>query len=166
MKYLIVAALILASHSISEAAVYKCKVDGKTVYQQTPCAESGDEMKVNAKTPTVVGNDQSVKEKACNRKTACAQMTDCKDAKWYFEFCGQSDLDADNDGIPCEEICLKKAAGKPTLPGHAMQIINDRARFLESRTSARGDAQQDICAIYRKYDVDPPKKYHYFCPAR
>ncbi len=50
MKLLAVAALVVLSHSISisEAAVYKCKVNGQTVYQQTPCApENSGKIRIN-----------------------------------------------------------------------------------------------------------------------
>jgi len=42
---------------------------------------------------------------ACGGKRYCRQMRDCAEARHYFEDCGLSRLDGDNDGIPCETLC-------------------------------------------------------------
>ena len=34
-------------------------------------------------------------------------MTSCEEAKFYLTKCGLSRLDGDNDGIPCEQLCLQ-----------------------------------------------------------
>lgn len=39
------------------------------------------------------------------RKTTCAQMVSCQEAKFYLNLCGISRLDGDKDGLPCETIC-------------------------------------------------------------
>jgi len=41
------------------------------------------------------------------RKTVCAQMRNCDEAKYYYSKCGLRKLDRDRDGIPCETICKK-----------------------------------------------------------
>lgn len=41
----------------------------------------------------------------CLAKQNCYQMLDCSEAKYYFETCGTSDLDADQDGVPCDDLC-------------------------------------------------------------
>lgn len=35
----------------------------------------------------------------------CRDMSSCREAKYYFNQCGISRLDGDNDGVPCERIC-------------------------------------------------------------
>lgn len=41
------------------------------------------------------------------RKTVCAQMRSCDEAKFYNINCGLKKLDGNKDGIPCETICLR-----------------------------------------------------------
>ena len=36
----------------------------------------------------------------------CKNMVSCAEARYKFEYCGHSNLDRDNDGIPCENVCL------------------------------------------------------------
>lgn len=37
-------------------------------------------------------------------KKTCSQMTSCEEAKWQLA-CGNTRLDGDKDGVPCESIC-------------------------------------------------------------
>jgi hypothetical protein len=37
----------------------------------------------------------------------CSRMSSCAEAHHKLTVCGQSERDADNDGIPCENICGK-----------------------------------------------------------
>lgn len=41
----------------------------------------------------------------CGNKRYCSQMKDCNEARFYLNQCGKSELDKDNDGIPCEQVC-------------------------------------------------------------
>lgn len=41
----------------------------------------------------------------CGAKRTCGQMSSCEEAMHYFQQCGLSRLDGDNDGVPCESIC-------------------------------------------------------------
>lgn len=41
----------------------------------------------------------------CEEKRECREMRDCAEARFHFEQCGQTQLDRDGDGIPCEELC-------------------------------------------------------------
>ena len=43
----------------------------------------------------------------CSKKKYCKQMKSCKEAKEYLKKCGFKNLDMDNDGIPCENVCKK-----------------------------------------------------------
>lgn len=41
----------------------------------------------------------------CSKKNYCYQMDSCEEAMRYYEECGKRNLDADGDGIPCEQLC-------------------------------------------------------------
>jgi hypothetical protein len=41
----------------------------------------------------------------CGTKRTCGQMASCAEARFYLTQCGVSRLDADKDGIPCEDLC-------------------------------------------------------------
>jgi hypothetical protein len=40
----------------------------------------------------------------CSDKV-CGQMSSCSEAMYNFQYCGNRDLDKDEDGEPCEELC-------------------------------------------------------------
>lgn len=48
---------------------------------------------------------------SCGSKRYCREMTSCEEAKFYFEQCGLTRLDPDNDGIPCERVCREYKSG-------------------------------------------------------
>lgn len=50
-----------------------------------------------------------VSDAACGHKKHCAEMGSCDEAYVYFKRCGESALDKNRDGVPCEALC---AAGK------------------------------------------------------
>ena len=41
----------------------------------------------------------------CNNKT-CSQMSECSEAYFQYQQCGNDSLDMDKDGVPCESICI------------------------------------------------------------
>jgi len=41
----------------------------------------------------------------CGHKTHCAEMTSCDEAHFYLTRCEEKALDANGDGVPCEELC-------------------------------------------------------------
>jgi len=41
----------------------------------------------------------------CGKKRYCSQMNSCEEVMFYFNECGLSRLDGNNDGEPCESIC-------------------------------------------------------------
>lgn len=53
----------------------------------------------------------------------CTKMSSCAEASHHFTVCGESERDADNDGIPCENVCgntleeynQRRGAGSPSL---------------------------------------------------
>ncbi len=38
----------------------------------------------------------------CDGRTHCSQMTSCEEATWFLKNCPGTQMDGDNDGIPCE----------------------------------------------------------------
>lgn len=39
----------------------------------------------------------------CDGRTHCSQMTSCEEAKFFLKNCPGTQMDGDNDGIPCEQ---------------------------------------------------------------
>jgi len=42
---------------------------------------------------------------SCSARKACGQMTNCAEARFQLEQCGNRKLDRDGDGVPCESLC-------------------------------------------------------------
>ena len=38
----------------------------------------------------------------CDGRTHCSQMRSCEEAKYFLQHCPNTEMDGDNDGIPCE----------------------------------------------------------------
>lgn len=56
-------------------------------------------------------------------KKYCREMSSCAEARYQFETCGYHNLDGDNDGVPCENVCGQSpveergdSARPPALP--------------------------------------------------
>ena len=43
---------------------------------------------------------------ACGSKHHCRQMDSCAEAKFYLTNCSVKTMDGDQDGVPCESLCL------------------------------------------------------------
>lgn len=43
----------------------------------------------------------------CSNKT-CTQISSCEEACYKLTVCGHRKRDADNDGIPCENLCARR----------------------------------------------------------
>lgn len=44
---------------------------------------------------------------SCDDVKYCKQMRSCAEAKYHLNECGESRLDRDGDGVPCENVCRK-----------------------------------------------------------
>lgn len=44
---------------------------------------------------------------SCADSKYCKEMTSCAEAKFHLNECGESRLDRDGDGVPCENVCRK-----------------------------------------------------------
>ena len=48
----------------------------------------------------------------CDGRTRCTQMTSCEEATYFIQNCPNTEMDGDNDGIPCEsQHCSYGATG-------------------------------------------------------
>lgn len=43
----------------------------------------------------------------CDGRTRCSQMTSCEEATFFINNCPGTEMDGDNDGIPCEKQWCK-----------------------------------------------------------
>lgn len=44
---------------------------------------------------------------SCADSKYCKEMSSCAEAKFHLNECGESRLDRDHDGVPCENVCRK-----------------------------------------------------------
>ena len=42
---------------------------------------------------------------SCEDTKYCKEMRSCAEAKYHLNECGESRLDRDGDGVPCENVC-------------------------------------------------------------
>lgn len=42
---------------------------------------------------------------SCSARKACSQMASCAEARFQLEQCGNTRLDGNGDGVPCESLC-------------------------------------------------------------
>mgnify|MGYP002615906140 CR=1 FL=1 len=42
---------------------------------------------------------------SCADSKYCKEMSSCAEAKFHLNECGESRLDRDHDGVPCESMC-------------------------------------------------------------
>ena len=61
---------------------------------------------VRSKSTKTVTKAKTSKPSFSCKKKYCKYMTSCAEARYQFKQCGHKGLDRDNDGIPCENVCL------------------------------------------------------------
>ncbi|SFP39048.1 Endonuclease YncB, thermonuclease family [Geopseudomonas sagittaria] len=54
---------------------------------------------------SAVGGSAGGSSYSCATRKTCGQMSSCSEARHQLEQCGNSRLDQDNDGVPCESLC-------------------------------------------------------------
>lgn len=58
----------------------------------------------------------------CDGRTRCSQMHSCDEAKWFTSNCPNTQMDGDNDGVPCERQCGgKHGSGNHSQPRNVTQ---------------------------------------------
>ena len=55
-----------------------------------------------ANMPTIESSSESKSHFSCDGRTHCSQMHSCAEAKYFLRNCPNTEMDGDNDGIPCE----------------------------------------------------------------
>ena len=61
---------------------------------------------ISLNTPTqITPKKPSTQEYSCQVKKTCSTITSCDEAYFYLGSCGFSNLDKNNDGVPCESLC-------------------------------------------------------------
>jgi len=56
--------------------------------------------------PPIVVPVPRIPARCASYQGTCEELGSCRAARFAFEQCGRDDLDADNDTIPCESLCL------------------------------------------------------------
>lgn len=49
-----------------------------------------------------VANAESTSSFKCDGRTHCSQMISCAEATYFIEHCPNTEMDGDDDGVPCE----------------------------------------------------------------
>lgn len=75
-----------------------------------PREYSGIPRSHTAKTPSQIQNARKFGTLACGEKHYCSQMLTCDEAHFYLTACGVERLDTNQDGIPCEKLCVTAAS--------------------------------------------------------
>jgi hypothetical protein len=110
--------------------VFKCTIDGATVYQSGPCpadaprerptveqlnrerqdrrraASAPDAIRPSAAPSALVPSPVAPTQPQpyrCDGRRYCSQMTSCHEAKFFLARCPGVQMDGDRDGIPCEQ---------------------------------------------------------------
>lgn len=56
--------------------------------------------------PTLAKSKKANAEQfGCEDTKYCKEMRSCTEAKFHLNECGESRLDRDGDGVPCENVC-------------------------------------------------------------
>ena len=75
-------------------SAYEKLTSNNTTYRYTPSVSVTDEFKPQPN------------RFECQGKTHCTQMASCEEATFYIKNCPGTEMDGDNDGIPCErQLC-------------------------------------------------------------
>jgi len=64
----------------------------------------------------------------CSKKY-CRDMSSCAEARYQHSVCGYSNLDGDNDGIPCENVCGSGASRQAAPSGPARPSVLNQQNF-------------------------------------
>jgi hypothetical protein len=72
---------------------------GKTPTQTASEPKTG----TNPGAPVVSHSTASSSRYRCDGRLHCSQMTSCEEAKFFLMNCPNTEMDGDNDGIPCEQ---------------------------------------------------------------
>lgn len=57
------------------------------------------------KKPSEEKKEEDTKLGQCETKKSCSALASCNEAQIQFSVCGNTNLDGDGDGVPCESLC-------------------------------------------------------------
>lgn len=81
----------------------------KTESEQTELekteAQQQEQVAQTEPTPKAEEDTSSEIDERCFKSPRCKELRSCKEAKFFLNTCGHSNLDRDDDGIPCESLC-------------------------------------------------------------
>ena len=49
-----------------------------------------------------VGSNPATEQFTCDGRTHCSQMRSCAEATYFIQHCPNTQMDGNNDGVPCE----------------------------------------------------------------
>ena len=52
--------------------------------------------------PIPLSRPEAAARFSCDGRTHCSQMHSCAEATWFLQHCPGTEMDGDNDGVPCE----------------------------------------------------------------
>lgn len=52
--------------------------------------------------PIPLSRPEAAARFSCDDRTHCSQMHSCAEATWFLQHCPGTEMDGDNDGVPCE----------------------------------------------------------------
>lgn len=52
--------------------------------------------------PIPLSRPEAAARFSCDGRTHCSQMHSCEEATWFLQHCPGTEMDGDNDGVPCE----------------------------------------------------------------
>ena len=68
----------------------------KSLFQSTSNIEQANS------TPASSASANKFLNTRCDGRTRCSQMTSCEEATFFINHCPNTEMDGDNDGVPCE----------------------------------------------------------------
>lgn len=103
------AQLILAETEAKKNMVWVwkyCEGKRKPIEKSGSGVTSGTGTQNTIEPPKVITTPLIPTSFSCSvKKNYCTEMNSCEEAKYYLNFCGMSQLDRNEDGVPCESLC-------------------------------------------------------------
>jgi len=73
---------------------------GNYVHKQNNLVAASTESLTENNEPTESSINSNYK---CDGRTHCSQMTSCEEATFFISNCPNTEMDGNNDGVPCEK---------------------------------------------------------------
>lgn len=115
-----------------KAAQAEARKEGKGLWAKDVCNDERSDTKIKSVEPALQATETAIEDVQTNKKSTetvkqepeavvpeapatsgfscgvkktCGSMSSCNEAYYYLNTCGQSKLDKDKDGVPCESLC-------------------------------------------------------------